>query len=306
MRVTERLRTDELLRNLQAHAWRLSQAYEKLSTQQEIVRPSDDPAGAGSVMRLTAHIQALEQTQDAIYAAQSFLDASNAALTGAADIVTRVKTLAVRAANSTLSPSDRAGIAEEVNQLLESLLQAANRSADGRYLFSGTRTDAAPFAVERDPNGDITTITYQGSTTPLTVPLERNRSVTVGVTGDQAFLDSGVLAAVRSFRDTLRNDAGLSDQQVQAALQQELGNLTDAEKALLAMVGELGSRSTHLDLTGDQTQGALTRARETLSRLRDADVAEIAVELQKEEMVFQALLATAGRIMSLSLVDYLD
>ncbi len=306
MRVTERLRTDELLRNLQTHAWRLSRAYEKLSTQREIVRPSDDPSGAGRIMRLTAHIQSLEQTQEAIYAADSFLTAGSGVLEAGADIITRVKLLAIQAANSTLSESDRQGIAAEVNQLLESLLQNANEMTDGRYLFSGTRTDTAPFSAQRDAEGNIVTITYEGSTTPLTFPLERNRTVTASVTGDKAFVDSGAFAAVKSFRDHLLNEAGLSEPDLLAALQQDLGALSSTEKALLTKVGELGSRATHLQLTDEQTRSAITRANETLSRIRDADVAEIAVELQKEQMIFQALLATAGKIMSLSLLDYLQ
>ncbi len=305
MRVTERFRTDELLRNLQAHAWRLSRAYEKLSTQHEIIRPSDDPTGAARIMRLTAHLQSLEQTNESVMTAQSFLTFATDAMERAADTVTRARVLAVQAANGTFSDSERQAIATEVNQLLESLVQMGNEMTEGRYLFSGTKTDTAPFSVVRDADGDIESISYDGSASPLQFPLGRGRQVPVSVLGDVAFIQSGVFQAVISFRDHLENEAGLTEEELAAALQTDLADLAQANKALLSETGQLGSRSTHLDLTGDQTQRAIIRTKETVSRIRDADVAEIAVELQKEEMMFQALLATGARIMSLSLIDYL-
>jgi len=305
MRVTEGMRTDEMLRNIGTHSERLSRIYDRLATQQEVTRPSDDPVAAGSIMRISAHVQALEQTSEAVSVAETFLDAASGALERAADALMRVRTLAVQAASATLSPTDRTAIAAEVNQLLESLVQCANDMHEDRYLFAGTKTDTPPITVTRDADGDIDGFTYQGSETSLVFPLGRGRRIEVSVTGQAAFLDSGVLEAVRAFRDHLENEAGLTEEEIAAALQDDLADLTDAEQSLLHTTGELGSRVTHLELIGEQTDRAITRATETLSDLRDADAAELAFELQREEIILQALLNAAGRIMGMNLMDYL-
>jgi len=305
MRVTEGMRTDEMLRSIGTYSERLSRIYDRLATQQKVTRPSDDPVAAGSIMRISAHVQALEQTSEAVSVAETFLDAASGALEEAADALMRVRTLAVQAASATLSPTDRTAIAAEVNQFLESLVQCANDMHEDRYLFAGTKTDTPPITVTRDADGDIDGFTYQGSETALVFPLARGRRIEVSVTGQAAFLDSGVLEAVRAFRDHLENEAGLTEEEVAAALQDDLADLTDAEQSLLHTTGEVGSRVTHLVLIGEQTDRAITRATETLSDLRDADAAELAFELQREEIILQALLSAAGRIMGMNLMDYL-
>jgi len=306
MRVTEEMRTGNLLRNITSHSERLSRLYEKLATQQEVTRPSDNPVATSSIMRLDAHLKALGETTKAIDAAQGFLDAASDTLERASDALARARTLAVQAANGTLSASDRSAIAAEVNQILESLVQCANEMHEDRYLFSGTKTDTPPIAVTRDSDGLIQGFSYQGSDGALAFPLGRSRQIEVSVNGQAAFLDSDVLEAVKSFRDHLLNDEGLTEEETAAALRDDLSRLTVAQQDLLHTAGEVGSRVTHLDMIGEQTDRAITRATDALSDFRDADAAQIAFELQREETILQALLNAAGRIMNVSLMDYLE
>lgn len=305
MRMTESLRQHDLLRNIQNSAWQLGRVYEKLATQRDINRPSDDPGKTGTLIRTSAYVEALEQESRSIERAITFMDTGSIELEACLEKAQSVRTLAIQACNATLSPHDRESLAVEVDQLLEALVQSANQTHDGRYIFSGTATDTGPFSVTRDADGEIESVTYEGSATPLQFPIGRGRRVNVSVTGQATFADSGMLSAAISLRDHLQNDDGLSEEALTAALQNDLQNLADSEHTLLSETGKLGARISNLDMMKDQVQTAITRAKEMVSELRDADMAQLAIDLSREEMVYQALLSASTRILNVSLLDYI-
>jgi flagellar hook-associated protein 3 FlgL len=305
MRVTDQARTDALIRNLHMRSGRLSSLYEKLATQQEVVRPSDDPIAADSIMRITSQISALEQGRDSMSYAQTFMFAAGEMLESGSDQMARAKVVALNAVNGTLSQASRNALADEVNQVLESMVQNANQSFDRRYLFSGAATDTPPVSVERNAAGEITSVAYEGSASPLELPLNDERSMTAGYTAREAFIDSDVMDSLISLRDHLRNTDGLSEADQIAALQSDLDRVDRASRDILNKAGAAGSRAATLDIMLNQTDNALTRAKEMLSNVRDADIAEIAVEMQKEQMIYESLLSASAQINRTSLLDYL-
>lgn len=132
-----------------------------------------------------------------------------------------------------------------------------------------------------------------------------NRTVAMSVTGQEAFVATNVLSAVLDFRDHLMNTGGLTPEDLSAALSNDLGAITDAGAEIRLVTGPLAARSAQLDLVSEQTADAMIRLQEIFSEKRDVDMGELAVELDKEEMVYQALFASGRRILSMSLMDYL-
>ena len=304
MRVTESSRMHDLVRSVQDRSEAMSKLYNKLATQKEVAVPSDDPAKTGTIMRMTAYVESLEQNKESVQTAQSFMGAASGTLEACTDTLERVDTLIVKALNGTLSADEREAIGDEMDQLLESLVQYGNQSFDGRYIFAGTRTDTLPFSVERNADGEIETISYEGSSTPVEFSLSRSRKIAGSVTGDAAFIDSGLLESLKSMRDHLRNEEGLTESQVTDALRDDFDALSDARGTFLGEAGKLGARISELELVGKQTDLAITRAREVMSQVRDADLAQVAVDLSTQQMVYEALLAAGAKVMRLSLMDY--
>lgn len=305
MRITERSRTAMLLRNLQTASTNMSRLYDKLATQKEVNLPSDSPSATGTIMRMNAYIDALEQTRDAVSTAQSFVNTVTDTLETSAETLLSAKILASRALNGALSPSELQAISGEMNQLLESAIQQAGQSFDGRYLFSGNKTDTVPFSITRDANGKIETITYQGSSNMVEFPIGRGRTLAGSVAGDTAFDETGFFEGIQSLRDVLWNAAGMSESERTEAIQAGFATLSRAEADFRALVGQVGARSAELDMVTQQTEGSLTRAKEALSNVQDVDMAELALALQTEQVVYEALLAVSARIMNISLMDYL-
>lgn len=305
MRVTEYQRMQELMRGVQERSANLNALYEKLSTQKQVQRPSDDPVKAGTIMRTSSHLKELRQSDASIKSAQSFAEATSDALNAAQANMTSAKTLALKAANGTLSPENRRAVAEQLNQVIESLAEYANQRFEGRYVFSGTRTDTPPLSVQRDADGDIASVAYQGGTQNLEFPVGSNRRVPVSVTGQAAFFDSGVFNSLVTLRDHLNNTAGLSETDLAAALQSDVGAVGSAQQKMLAETGKFGSRTAELDALAAQSESAITRAQEVLSEASDVDMAQVAVDLQREQTIYQAMLSAGSKIMKTTLIDYL-
>ncbi len=128
-----------------------------ISTGRRITRPGEDPAAAQRGQTLQRLLELKAQAQTNAQTAQSYLDASDTALSNVASLLTEIRGTAVAAANDTSTNAQRAVAATEVQQAIARLLNTANQDFRGRYLFAGSRSTAAPFA--QTPDG----VTYTGN-----------------------------------------------------------------------------------------------------------------------------------------------
>jgi len=305
MRITENLRFQSLRQNLQTTSAKLSNLYAQMATQQSVSRPSDDIAKTAAIMRLNSALNAFKQNSDSMKHAQTFMDTATSNLEAVQNKLIQARTLAVQAGNSTLSENEYKAIAGELNELLESILQDANTEFDNRYIFAGTKTNAAPFVATRNADGKITSISYQGNSQNLQAPIRRDHTVKLSVTGQAAFIDTGLLQSLIDFRDHLDNSGAMTSEQLAAAMTNDLGAISDATSSLGVKTSVVAARASEIDILIDQNDAIVARAREQLSDKRDADMAQLAIDLNRQQMVYQALLSAGGRIVDKNLMDYI-
>ncbi|HBT20195.1 MAG TPA: flagellar hook-associated protein 3 [Peptococcaceae bacterium] len=159
MRVTNNMLTTTVLRNLNRNLKRLNTYMEQLSSGKTVNRPSDNPVYVSRIMRLQSMIKNQEKYQQNMEDAQGFVDMSETALGNLSDILNRTRELTVYGANGTLSEEDRETLAAEVDELINEVVEVANSSYEGRYVFGGHKTTKAPFVRI----GAITSATVSGS-----------------------------------------------------------------------------------------------------------------------------------------------
>lgn len=124
----------------------LSQTQNQISTGKRILNPSDDPAGSVQALNLQRELSLTEQYGANATAATNKLQGEESALKSAADILQRVRELAVQGLNDTNTQEDRKAIAVEINQLNQQLFSLANtRDSNGDYLFSGFASNTQPY-----------------------------------------------------------------------------------------------------------------------------------------------------------------
>ncbi|MES1154171.1 MAG: flagellar hook-associated protein FlgL, partial [Rhodanobacter sp.] len=123
----------------------LSDINTQLSTGKRINQPSDDPVGAARALDLTHVTADTAQYQRNITSANARLGLEDQSLSNVTNVLGRVRTLLLQAANGTQTDETRGDIAAEMVQLRQQLLgQANSKDGQGEYIFAGNRTGTEP------------------------------------------------------------------------------------------------------------------------------------------------------------------
>ncbi|MCE1432613.1 flagellar hook-associated protein FlgL [Enterobacter hormaechei] len=153
---------------------------EQMSTGKRINRPSDDPIAASQAVVLSQ-----AQTQNSQYAlARSFattkVSLEENVLSQVTTAIQAAQEKIVNAGNGTLSDDDRASLATNLQGIRDQLMNLANSTdGNGRYIFSGYKTEAAAF--------DQTTGDYKGGGTPISQQVDSARTMQISHTGTEVF-----------------------------------------------------------------------------------------------------------------------
>lgn len=133
---------------MQEQQAKLSETQLQISTGKKILNPSDDPAGSVQLLNLQREASLSTQYLENADKATNKLENEEATLASAADILQRIRELAVQGLNDTNTQSDRQAIAAEITQLNEQLFALANtRDSNGDYLFSGYASNTQPYGT---------------------------------------------------------------------------------------------------------------------------------------------------------------
>jgi flagellar hook-associated protein 3 FlgL len=104
-----------------------------------------------------------------------------------------------------------------------------------------------------------------------------------------------------TLRGLLANDAGLPDGTVRDRIAQMIGEVDGAHDAVLDGLRELGFRSSSMDMLKNRVEGLRVSRTESLSRVQDTDIADAILELQQQDISYQAALQISARVIQTSL-----
>lgn len=279
---------------------RLANTQNQLSTGERILKPSDDPAAATRVLELDQLIDTTQQYQRNANFAETRLKLEETVLSDVGDILQRVRELAVRANNDTLSAGDRNAIAIEVRTSLDGLLQLANsKDATGEYLFSGNRIGTPAFSDDGSGN-----YSYDGDQGVRSLQIGPTRQVSVGDAGDSVFMrvDDGA-GGVASMFEALYDFA--VDLEANNPSTTTLARLDSAIDEVLNTRASIGSRLNAIDGQRNMNDAFGLLTQENRSTLEDLDYTEAISRFERHLLALQASQQSFVKIQGLSLFDYL-
>jgi flagellar hook-associated protein 3 FlgL len=291
MRITQRLMVERSLSSLQSGLGRLSGAQEKLSTGRNINRPSDSPTGTNDAMRLRADLAATAQYTRNADDGLSWLGHADSTLSSMLDEVRRARDLVVQASSTGSAGSDaREAIAQELTQIRSGLLDEANTKHLGRPLFGGTT--AGPTAYDA-------TGAFVGDTNAVTRTVGDGISVGVTVDGPTAFAAGGddLFSMLSDVIDQLRNDP--------SAVSGSLGRLDAVAGSMRNAQATVGTRVNRVESARDSLATSTLSNTQSLSEVENVDVAAAIVDLQMQEVAYQAALGATSRVLQPTLLDFL-
>jgi len=269
-------------------------ALQQLSTGKRVNVPSDDPAAAAIEVENQATESRIDQYLQSAGSLQSMFQSADSTLNSVTTALNQAVSLGVEAGDGTLSTSNLQQIEQQVQGILQQVVQLANTSFQGTYLFAGTATTQQPFT--QTASG----VTYNGNDGINTVTIADGRSLQSNLPGDQIFQQPGsdVLGSLQQLASALQSGDGAS---INAATNAVSGALSYLNTQRVFYGNALNQ------LTDDQT--ALSQQQTNLkaqdNTLVGADMAQAATNLSQAATANQAALAAAAQVLPMTLLDYL-
>lgn len=221
------------------------------------------------------------------------------------DIATDFRTLLISALNTDNNATNIAINTEATNrlQMVSGLL---NVDIEGRYLFSGTKTDTPPIDLN-DPNFPAPppaypsladTDYYQGNDATLTAHADDDLDVTYGVRANA----SGFEKLIRSLRLAQTTVTSPLDR---TRLEEALRLAEEAVNEIPDIRTGIGASIKTLELANTIHTDALLKAQGTVGDIENVDVAAAMTKLSNDQLHLEASFMVLARLSSLSLLNFL-
>jgi flagellar hook-associated protein 3 FlgL len=291
MRVTESMIYNSTNTSLANDRASLQAITEKVSSNKQLNRPSDNPADVRSAVGLNDTLAQINQYLRNIDSASSKVSAMDTALSSAGDLIQRANELAIEGANGTLDSGQRQSIGAEVSQLIEAMAQDAGAKVGDDYVFSGFRVDEPPYQV----TGAGQVGAYQGDHGVVVARVGQSSTMQINLSGDAVFQPA--LDALKQLQTDLN-----SGQPVQ---QTTIGQISSALQTMVQARATIGARANRLDDAKTSQQALVTTNQALLSQLVDTDMPSAITELTQRQTTYQASLAVTAKVMQTTLIDYL-
>jgi flagellar hook-associated protein 3 FlgL len=163
-------------------------------------------------------------------------------------------------------------------------------------------------------DGGLSTVNTDGSHTNLAVTHSQTGEVlyvdATGITSTGTDLVSipgtyDIFNALITIRDVLENQNGLADSEVLELVKILPNSIDEVSKVLVKTQVSIGSKIGFLDDLQHNLQDLQYSTEDETTRLQEADIAQVAIDLSSREVLYQMSLAVAGKLMSMSLLDFI-
>ncbi len=108
-----------------------------------------------------------------------------------------------------------------------------------------------------------------------------------------------------SLRDLLLNDRGIPTQELLGYLDESVNAVEEVRSVLMQADVSTGAKIGFLATLENNLENMEFDTQDETTRLQEADIAQIAIDLARREVLYQMSLSVAGKLMSTSLLDFI-
>lgn len=173
MRITNKLNFTNSISTSMGAQSSLYQISQQLSSGIKIQNSYEDASVYIDNTRLEYELKTLEQVKQATNSAKEMTQNSMKALQDMVKLLEDFKVKVTQAASDSNSQTSREAIAKELERIKEGIVQLANTSVNGQYLFAGSQVANKPFDSSGNYYGDknnINVVTGAGTESPYNIP----------------------------------------------------------------------------------------------------------------------------------------
>ena len=282
----------------------LSNTQQQVASGKRIVTPSDDPADATRILDLKKTQARTEQFQDNITLAENRLEREEVALTGAIDVLQRIRELAIQGLNGTQGSANRISMAGEIRSRLDELMGLANsQDAGGEYLFSGYQTRTKPFVG--DPNlANGATFSYVGDQGQRESQISSTRQIATNDPGSEIFMGVADDNGAASDIFTLVYDFAIN-MESNNPNPTVINHIDASMEKVLATQAKVGTRLNVVESQKTINEDHILTTKGAISDLEDLDYAEAISRMNLQLTGLQAAQQAYTKVQGLSLFNFI-
>ena len=249
----------------------------------------EDPTAASRLRMLQEAKEATLHYENNITRCKTQLSAADSALDEATNVIIRAKELAIAASTETVSAEQRTIVAQEIQSLFETMVNAANTRAAGEYIFGGFMTDQRPFQDDG---------TFLGNNESKEVDVGPNSTIEVNVSGEEAFTITGgmdIFVELDNLRTALETNDIVGIRTGVDTMEQCLTQISSART-------DVGLKLNRLEVAGsvrDRLEDSIT---EESSQYIDIDSVEVYVELNATTSALQSAIQVSQKVTNTSIL----
>jgi flagellar hook-associated protein 3 FlgL len=303
MRVTNIMQTTVVIRNLNNGLANLHKIENQLSSGLAVTKPSDNPVATSQILALKVAIASHATYKNNLTDAENFLKITDQALSNLTTSLQNVRDVMIQGSSDTLTAGDRQALAQQVDQMINQMIEIGNGMSGSQYIFGGFSTTTAPLAR----SGDV--ITYTGDGGKINYMLAQGVQMNVNVDGRHLFQaglmtptgNTDMFNTLIEIKNNLMNNTNIED--LYGTLMTNLDSIT---ARVSAVQGAVGAKENRVIMAADRNGNDSTAMTSILSGLQDVDIARASIEFSEKSYVYQAALATSAKVLTMSLVDYVN
>jgi flagellar hook-associated protein 3 FlgL len=277
-----------------------TQAQLELTSGLRVNSVSDAPDEISDILSLHSSISNNTQTGQNLAIVKNETDTAESAVSSAVSLVEKAQSLGTEGASDTDSAGTRTELAQQLGDVLTELVNIANTTASGRYIFSGDSDQTQPYTIDLTQTNPISA--YAG--TPSTRQIEAPDGSTFAVAQtaqdlfDSSDTNSNVFESINSLRTALLNNDS-------AGVSSALALVSSSDTYLNVQLAFYGNVQDNVANAASEQSNDDTQLRTQLGTLQDADESQSIIDLNEAQTQQQAALQSEAQIPRTTLFNFL-
>jgi flagellar hook-associated protein 3 FlgL len=270
---------------------------QQIASGQSVNVPSDNPAAAAVLVQNADQTSQADQFQRSIGSVQGEIQSADSTLNSVVESLQQAISLGVEGANGTVDAEDRQAIITQLQGIQSQLLNLANLTYQGNYVFGGTKTQTTPYVL--NPNAS-SGVTYQGNSGTNSVTLGNHFSLQTNLPGSELFSGSpsNMFQSIQDLINAMESNnttvIGSAVNEVSNAL-----NYVDGQRVFYGnALNQLTAQQTYL--SSESTELA-----QQANTAGGADLTAVITNLTASQTSLQAALEAVGQTGQIDLFNYL-
>lgn len=279
---------------------REAQAQLALTSGLRINTVSDAPDQISDLLAVRSAIAGNTQVGRNLASVKTETDTAEAVLSSAVSLVERAQSLGTQGASDMATPETRQQLAQELGSVLTELVNGANTTVGGRYIFGGDSDQTQPYTIDLTQTNPIGA--YAGTVATRQVQLADGSTIAISRSAQDIFDSPGsgsnVFMAINGLRNALLNNDS-------AGIDAALAQVNASDTGMNNMLSFYGTVQDRVASAIDYSSQYDTQLRTQLSTIQDADETQSIIDLNQAATQQQAALASEGQIPRTSLFNFL-